>query len=37
LSLWMQPFSHLGSVVENARRDRKALQRYQAGQRRLGE
>jgi transglutaminase-like putative cysteine protease len=25
LARWMQPVSHLGSVVENARRDRKAL------------
>ena len=27
LSPWMRPFSHLGSVIENARRDRQALRR----------
>lgn len=37
LSPWMRPFSHLGSVIENARRDRQSLKRSQAGQMRSGE
>jgi hypothetical protein len=28
LSPWMQPFSHLGSVIENVKRDRSALRKY---------
>jgi hypothetical protein len=37
LARWMQPFSHLGSVVENARRDRKALRDSLAAQMMSGE
>jgi hypothetical protein len=25
---WMQPFSHLGSVIENVKRDRSAMRKY---------
>ena len=32
LSPWMQPFSHLGSVIENARRDRRALRQASTSQ-----
>jgi hypothetical protein len=28
LSLWMRPFSHLGSVIENVKRDQSAVRKY---------